>query len=66
MCITYMKQLEYIYHKRCDIKKEPDFPVPFLLRRIINIPVFISWCLYCTQANELQPLLEEAKEVDGS
>ena len=39
---TYMKQLEYIYHKRCDIKKEPDFPVPFLLRRIINIPVFIS------------------------
>ena len=40
--IAYMKQLEYIYHKRCDIKKEPDFPVPFLLRRIINIPVFIS------------------------
>ena len=39
---SYIKQLEYIYHKRCDIKKEPDFPVPFLLRRIINIPVFIS------------------------
>lgn len=24
MLRNYMKQLEYIYHKRCDIKKEPD------------------------------------------
>lgn len=53
MCITYMKQLEYIYHKRCDIKKEPDFPVPFLLRRIINIPVFISSKIVPMQARFL-------------